>query len=507
VSRLTALLPALVRAEANNGNNAAALDAARRLLEISIATNTGVGEAHALLGAALVGSGHLEEGITELESAWHLLKDDRRSEADAARPHLIHNLIVAHANAQRLAQVWPDLAERAEQLEPTLATEALEVLGLQMLSQRDIPETDVAALLVRAVRRRKPADRAWTAATLAAQATDEGANHVAVELLNLALTTAARRKQETTLRHIRNDLALALTRTRNHQRARSLLNTNLTNADADDDSRTQWLALYNLAELSRRAGQQGDAEEFARRALDVAANANDTDSVNASRLQIGMTLSDIGRYDEAVTELTAVLRNVDPSSEEYAGAVHSLANIELGRGDVDSALRHYRTAVDHEARETIQATESLLGYAEALAASGKRRLFNRIFQRAIDSIDAVPYTNDLALRFTQIARRWARANKSRFAGEALATAILLPASVGQQRFKTAASDGADSVLEEAMFSVGAEIYYQTEIEPMGDVQLLLDATQMELRRLANASVAREAVRALRRIAKAMKAAD
>lgn len=503
LSRLTGLLPALVRAEANHGSKARALDAARHLVAVSIATNTGVGEAHALLGATLVDNGQLDEGIAELESAWQLLDGDQSAEAGAARPHLVHNLIVGHANARTLAQVWPELAERAEKIEPTLATEVVQVLGLQMLTQGDIDHSHVAEVLLRSVKRRPPAERAWTAATLAAQATDEGADHAAVQLLNFSLATATRRKQETTLRHIRNDLALALTRTHNYARARKLHNTNLANADADDDSRTHWLALYNLAELSRRTDEPEVAERYARRALIVAIDSNDTDSVLASQLQHGMTLSDLGRYDEATRELDAVLRKADPKTSEYAGASHSLANIELANGDLDKALSHYRTAVDHEARGSIQALESILGYAEALAASGQRRAFNRVFQRAIDAFDDVPYTRDLAIRVTHIARRWALADKPEFAGEVLAAALIIPATAGQQRFKKAMTDAEFPALEEALIAVAAELHYQAEVEPRGDRQQLLDATQIDLRRLSNASVAIAAIDAIHQLLSAI----
>lgn len=499
LSRLTGLLPALVRAEANHGSKARALDAARHLVAVSIATNTGVGEAHALLGATLVDNGHLDEGIAELESAWQLLDGDQSAEADAARPHLVHNLIVGHAIARTLAQVWPELAERAEKIEPTLATEVVQVLGLRMLTQGNIDQSHVAEVLLGSVKRRPPPERAWTAATLAAQATDEGADYAAVQLLNFSLATATRRKQETTLRHIRNDLALALTRTHNYTRARKLHNTNLANADADDDSRTHWLALYNLAELFRRTDEPEEAEQYARRALTVAIDSNDTGSVLASQLQYGMTLSDLGRYDEATTELDAVLRKADPKTSEYAGASHSLANIELANDDLENALSHYRTAVDHETRGSIQALESLLGYAEALAASGQRRAFNRVFQRAIDAFDDVPYNRDLAIRVTHIARRWALAGKPKFAGEVLAAALIIPATTGQQRFKEAMAGAEYPALDEALIAVAAELHYQAEVEPRGDRQQLLDATQTDLRRLSNASVAKAAIDAIHQL--------
>lgn len=503
LSRVTSLLPALVRAEANYGSKGRALEASRRLVEISIAMNTGIGEARALFGATLVDNGRLEEGIAELESAWQLLNGDQSPEAHAARPHVFHNLIVGHADARTLPQAWPQLTERAEQLERALAPEAMQDLGLQMLAQHDINESDAADVLLRSVKRRPPAERAWTAATLAAQATEEGANHAAVQLLNLALATATRRKQETTLRHIRNDLALALTRTHDYTRARKLLNTNLANADADDDSRTQWLALYNLAELSRRTDEREDAEQYARQALAVAIDTNDADSIHDSQLQHGMTLSDLGRYEEATTELTAVLRSADPKTAEYAGAAHSLANIELANDDLGNALRHYRTAVDHEARGTVQALESLLGYAEALAAAGQRRNFNRVFQRAVDAFDNVPYTSDLAIRLTQIARRWARANKLKFAGEVLAATLIIPATVGQQRLKEAMAEAEYPALDEALLAVAAELHYEAEVEPMGDREQLLDATRTDLRRLTNASVAKAAISAVRQMLSAV----
>jgi tetratricopeptide (TPR) repeat protein len=102
--RLTALLPTLVRAEAAHGSHAASLSAARALLEVAVATDHGVGEAHALLGASLIDNNLAEEGLAELEHAWELLRGDSSHPAVQVRPHIINNLIVAHSNAGTLDQ-------------------------------------------------------------------------------------------------------------------------------------------------------------------------------------------------------------------------------------------------------------------------------------------------------------------------------------------------------------------------------------------------------------------
>ena len=500
LSRLTALLPMLVRAEANHGSKVQAVVAARRLVETSAVMNTGIGESHALLGATLIDAEELKEGLIELELAWQILDGDESAEADAVRPHLVHNLIVAHAQAGTLAQAWPLLAERAGGLERFTAADNLQGLGLSMLGEQ--PEIDQgysAEVLLRAVKLLPHAERAWRAATLAAQASAEGADRAAVDLLRLSLRIAARRKQETTMRHIRNDLALALTRRHQYARARTLLNTNLRNSIPDDDLRTQWLSLFNIAELSRRSDKRGDAEQYARQALAVALNSNDPGSVHDSRFQLGMTLSDLERYDEATHELSAVLDGADPKSSQYAGAAHSLANIALGKDDLESALSLYRTALQNETRDSLQYLEALLGYAEALAAAGRRRTFNGVFQRVINLFDHIAYDGELAVRITRIARRWARRNKPKFAGEVLAVALVLPAAVGQQRFREGHTDADESVVNEALLAVATELHYQGRPGSSGDRRQLIDAMQEEIGRITNASAGKAATAAVLRV--------
>ena len=84
------------------GSPGAALYAARTLVEIADAVDHDVGEAHALLGAALVENSLIGEGLAELEHAWELLADDQSEPAVRVRPHLVNNLIVGYRAAGRL---------------------------------------------------------------------------------------------------------------------------------------------------------------------------------------------------------------------------------------------------------------------------------------------------------------------------------------------------------------------------------------------------------------------
>jgi len=504
LSRLTALLPALVRSEATHGDTARALQAAERLLEIAESTNNELGEAHALYGATLVDNNHLDQGIAELNTAWEHLAREQTPHAIQAQPHVIHNLIWGNKLAGTLADTWHTIALRTQQLPDSLRADALQDLGLEMLEEPKISQQTAGDVLIDSLKQRPPAERAWSALTLSAQADRDHGPQPVIRVLNLALTTATRRKQGTTVRHIRNDLALALTQARNFRRARTLLDANLNEAFKDEDLRTQQLAYYNLAEMSRRTRDPEAAETYAIKALEVATEAGDTDAIADSHLKYGMCLSDLNKFDEATEQLNIVLTTTEPGTDTHTGAIHSLAGLTLGTGDPAAAAELYRQAVAAEPSRSIQRLEALLGLAEALAASANRRAYNRMLQQLVDAFDDVPYTGELAIRMTRIARRWASNYRYKFAGEVLALALLITSTPAQQRFLENQDDREESLQYEALVNVAAELHYETVVEPIGDPDKVLIAIETELRRHMKARSAKSIARTVGRVVRVLK---
>jgi tetratricopeptide (TPR) repeat protein len=497
LSRLTALLPALIRSEANYGDTARALRAAERLLEVAQSTNNELGEAHALYGATLVDNNLLDQGIAELNLGWDHLAQEQTAHASEAQPHVLHNLIWGNKLAGTLAETWPAIAERVRQLPETLRGDALQDLGLEMLEEPTISHQAAGDVLVESLKQRPPAERAWSALTLAAQADRAHAPQPVIRVLDLALTTAKRRKQATTIRHIRNDLALALTETDQFKRARALLAANLAEAREDEDLRTQQLAYYNLAEMSRRTSDPEAAETYAIKALDVATQASDNDAIADCRLKYGMCLSDLNRFEEATAQLNTVLNATEPGTDPHTSAIHSLAGVALGAGDPTTAADLYRQAVAAEPARSIQRLEALLGWAEALAACGDRRTYNRMLQQVVDAFDEVLYTSELAIRMTRIARRWARNGKYKFAGEILALALLITATPAQEQHRENYGGSEESVSYDVLVAIAAELHYETAVEPLGDPARVLAGIETEFRRHMKARPAKSITNTVR----------
>ncbi|GAB3917845.1 hypothetical protein GCM10011575_42000 [Microlunatus endophyticus] len=499
VSRLTHLLPALVRAEANNGDKARALHAAQRLLEIAEATQTDLGQAHALFGATLIDNGQATEGLAELETAWSYTADDQTSEAAELLPHLVHNMIWGSQQAGTLAETWQQIVLHTSEVPLPARSELLEDLGLLLLETSGVAEEEATTVLMSSLEQRPAAARAWAALTAAAQIYTPRSPTTVARLLEYALAIATRRKQNSTVRHIRNDLSVALLELGDQARARKLLDRNIADSLTDDDLRTRQLAYFNLAEMARRSDDRSAALEYAELSLDIAVQAADVEATADAQLQTGMCLSDLQRYDEARILLEKVVATTDPGSDPHLGARRSIAGIELTTGDPETAVTLYARAARNERPNTIQNLEAHLGWAEALAAAGNRRGYNRMLQRLIDAFDTVPYSADLATRFTHVARRWARANKNKFAGEVLAQTLLIAATPSQVAFDEGHDSDEDPVAHRALLAVATELYYQQAVEPMGDRTQVLAGIESELRRHMKATAARSITKTVKTV--------
>lgn len=349
------------------------------------------------------------------------------------------------------------------------------------------------------LKQRPAAARAWAALTAAAQIYTPSSPTTVARLLEYALAIATRRKQNSIVRHIRNDLSVALLELGDQARARKLLDRNIAESLTDDDLRTRQLAYFNLAEMARRSDDRSTALEYAQLSLDIAVQAADVEATADAQLQTGMCLSDLQRYDEARILLERVLATTDPDSDPHLGAIQSMAGIELATGDPQTAADLYARAARNERPSTIQNLEAHLGWAEALAAAGNRRGYNRTLQRLIAAFDPVPYSTELAIRFTHVARQWARANKNKFAGEVLAQTLLIAATPPQVAFDEGHDSDEDSVAYRALLAVATELYYQQAVEAIGDRTQVLAGIESELRRHMKATAARSITKTVKTV--------
>ena len=133
------------------------------------------------------------------------------------------------------------------------------------------------------------------------------------------------------------------------------------------------IALGNLASVSLTQGRLAEAERWARQSVEVSADLDDREGQATNLTVVAMVESITARYDQSVDHLEqalALARVVGAVTQETS-ALQRMAIAELGRGDVDAALRRARQAADVSTRslsalETARA-QLALGYAAAAA--------------------------------------------------------------------------------------------------------------------------------------------
>ena len=116
------------------------------------------------------------------------------------------------------------------------------------------------------------------------------------------------------------------------------------------------LAFAQLAEEFRRAGRYDDAARVCRGGL------SKHPTYLSARVTLGRALIELGRYEEAQTELEYVLR----SAPENLAAIRGLGEIHQRQGDLTEALRQYQIALalakhDPELEEAVLDLNRRLG--------------------------------------------------------------------------------------------------------------------------------------------------
>lgn len=422
-ARVVDLLPVLIRSEFANGDRSGALAAATRFVAVATDVESDVAQAHALLGAALVDNDQVAEGIEELEVGWQLLEEEEAEDPDL-RGQLVHNLIVAHSRLGDLSDHASLLADRAAELADSAAPAALEELGLATAQEQAAGNGFAERILLDSLARRPNRQRAWSSILIASQLERLQQPKVAESVLRVGYTASRRSRQHTLTKQVRNDLALALVEMNEFPEALRLLSQNLEAAEADGDDSNARLAHYNLSETFRRLDSPEEAEQSARKAVELATSSEDSLDLADSRLQLALTLMDQNSFVEAKQLLDAVVSS-DAPAEVTSAALSSLGGLALGEGDYATAIRRYREALATGRESPRQRVETLLALSEALAADSNRRSYLAALQRAVDAIEDVRYDSKLASRFLRLSQAWLANDKPRFAGEALAVAVLV----------------------------------------------------------------------------------
>lgn len=107
------------------------------------------------------------------------------------------------------------------------------------------------------------------------------------------------------------------------------------------------LALSNVIEVERDAGNRDAAERMTRRMLaTMTENLNDELALASTRLGLGRILIEAERYDEAATEVESAIATIHKHEQEWyeASALEVLARIRLLQGRRDEALRYAEDA-------------------------------------------------------------------------------------------------------------------------------------------------------------------
>lgn len=433
--RLANLLDALARAHHRRGDLQAAGDAAERLLSTAArGSSVGLARARALRGALLLDEGRSAEGLEMLREAQGVLLAEAPGDNEAGLA--TRNLATAHAQTESMGTIAFDLVDWATTLaEHGQSTTAgrLAVIVAQEGERWHGLAADLAAVATATAPRD---ERYGSVLALASQLTDVGAGEIAATLLRQvidALTISAAPSDRALVLDARNDLAVALLdrpRAPDFDEAHGLLRENARRAEESEDRITSARAYSNLTELYRRRDHDGDHEraiEAAVRHVALAEDLDDPDEVAIARLALAHVHLDVDDVEEAARALdSGTLR---PGNGANLSLLWADGHIALVRGDVDTSVRLYSDALKLvPAGDETTLYEALARLCIALAAAGNRRRFMRRMQQLVDCAQRLPFNDSMPVDLARPAREWSRRGKAQYAGQTLATCLLVCAA-------------------------------------------------------------------------------
>jgi tetratricopeptide (TPR) repeat protein len=146
----------------------------------------------------------------------------------------------------------------------------------------------------------------------------------------------------------------------------------------------------NIALLRTLQGKPDEGVSFAKQSLETFEQQGDRRLSTFSRIYLAMALAARGDLEAAENEARRAVSESEALPPAHASALACLADVELARHSVESALGHASEA--HRILESlggIEESESLVRvvYAEALAAAGRTSDAREAVKKAIAAVD------------------------------------------------------------------------------------------------------------------------
>jgi tetratricopeptide (TPR) repeat protein len=202
-------------------------------------------------------------------------------------------------------------------------------------------------------------------------------------------------------------LSYALTDLGDLDRAQSVLDTALAQADEMTDAYSRVRLYWSLARLADLQGQPAAALDYVRRAIALLDVTDDTLHLARAHLLCGSILMSQGRTDDAGRhfDLAGQLLGPHPAPEDAANLHTDQSRYAAVLGNGDEAVRHARTALEAAGDEyQREKGNALWALAEALALTGDDDGAHDAFGRATSLLAEQGHRRD----YIEAYRAWGK---------------------------------------------------------------------------------------------------
>jgi tetratricopeptide (TPR) repeat protein len=231
----------------------------------------------------------------------------------------------------------------------------------------------------------------------------------AVELFERCLDEISQDAPEDLAAHVRftTYLSYALTDLGDLERAESVLDNVLVQAESLTDAYSRVRLYWSLARLTDLQGRPAAALDYVRRAIALLGVTDDTLHLARAHLLCGSILMTQGRPDEAGRhfDLAEQLFGPYPEPEDVANLHTDQSRRAAMLGDGDGAVRHARAALDAIGEEfQREKGNALWALAEGLALTGDADGAHDAFRRATSSLEQQGHHRD----YVEAYRAWGK---------------------------------------------------------------------------------------------------
>jgi tetratricopeptide (TPR) repeat protein len=254
-----------------------------------------------------------------------------------------------------------------------------------------------------------PSGRPDVHATLGRAYAATGRPDKAVEVFEHALDRVAEDAPEDLAAQVRftTYLSYALTDLGELERAQSVLDHALEQADAVTDAYSRVRLYWSLARLADVQGRAADALDYVRRAIALLDVTDDTLHLARAHLLCGSILLSQGRAADAGRhyDLAERLFGPSPEPEDVANLYTDQARRALQLGNGDEAVTRARSALDAVGDEFAREQgNALWALAEGLALQGDADAANDAFRRATEVLGEHGHRRD----YVEAYRAWGK---------------------------------------------------------------------------------------------------